>query len=465
MNNLRPVERALATLLPTHENEMPPELLSLAQSLFAQSRSYSSSLKPEEEIARPHACAEIACRRLARTLKLPPLLGHPPCPPRVYKKLYTFLEKSIGNATSKNKSAPPTPNKPSSTPKKAGGNDATTSRTPSKQLKTPSKSTPLGKRALDNDTNKTPSRVTSVKRARFTKEPLQLLENIKDAPQFVMPSIRTVCKILSTPAPRMTLWSRPPISRTFPPHIFAGVSSILHFISKMTDKEIDELDEDASEFMNIIRNPEEEESEDYKEVVLALIVAVYFLVLARRRSPPPNTPANGKPLTATPSDNPPMSPATESRKMDKKTFSEMRQTALSSLGLPATEKRHGEDVDAWIEVIQTLKWAKGQEWFDNIPLAGEREDEFGNGLYDDDDEVDGEGHDGSKAKGGKRRKTNIFLHAGKDEEGLLLPGLGTMMQDRVDYLSEDRKEDFLEWRADMLERIGKIMKTGKRMVV
>lgn len=68
MNNLRPVERALATLLPTHENEMPPELLSLAQSLFAQSRSYSSSLKPDEEIARPHACAEIACRRYVNLL-------------------------------------------------------------------------------------------------------------------------------------------------------------------------------------------------------------------------------------------------------------------------------------------------------------------------------------------------------------------------------------------------------------
>lgn len=305
--------------------------------------------------------------------------------------------------------------------------------------------------------------MNSVKRARFTKEPLHLLEDIKDAPQFVMPSIRTVCKILSTPAPRMTLWSRPPISRTLPPHIFAGVSSILHFISKMTDRELDELDEDASEFVNIIRNPEEQESDDYKEVVMALIVAIYFLVLARRRSPP-NTPANGKQPTAIESDNPPMSPATETRKMDKKTFSEMRQTALSGLGLPAAEKRHSEDVDAWIEMIQTLKWAKGQEWFDNIPLAGEREDESGNGLYDDDDEIDGDGHDG-KAQSTKRRKTNIFLHAGKNEEGLLLPGLGTMMQDRVDFLSEDRKEDFLDWKADMLERIGKVMKTGKRMVV
>lgn len=62
MNN-RPVEQALGNLLPTHANDLPQELLSLAMSLVAQSRSFSSSLKPEEEVARPYACAEIACRR------------------------------------------------------------------------------------------------------------------------------------------------------------------------------------------------------------------------------------------------------------------------------------------------------------------------------------------------------------------------------------------------------------------
>lgn len=62
MNN-RPVEQALATLLPTHANDLPQELLSLSLSLVAQSRSFSTSLKPEEEIARPYACAELACRR------------------------------------------------------------------------------------------------------------------------------------------------------------------------------------------------------------------------------------------------------------------------------------------------------------------------------------------------------------------------------------------------------------------
>lgn len=62
MNN-RPVEQALATLLPTHADDMPHELVSLARALLAQSRSYAASLKPEEEIARPWACAEIACKR------------------------------------------------------------------------------------------------------------------------------------------------------------------------------------------------------------------------------------------------------------------------------------------------------------------------------------------------------------------------------------------------------------------
>lgn len=64
MNN-RPVEQALGNLVPTHANDLPQELLGLALNLVAQSRSFSSSLKPEEEIARPYACAEIACRRYA----------------------------------------------------------------------------------------------------------------------------------------------------------------------------------------------------------------------------------------------------------------------------------------------------------------------------------------------------------------------------------------------------------------
>jgi origin recognition complex subunit 6 len=224
--------------------------------------------------------------------------------------------------------------------------------------------------------------------------------------------------------------------------MFTGVSSILHFISSMTDDAFDKLDEEASDFLEILRTPGEEKTDDYKEIVMALVVAVYFLVLARRRSPGPATENTNTESTSTPD---------ESRKMDKKTFSEMRQTALSSLGLSPTDKRHGEDVDAWIALIMDQKWAKGQEWFDNIPSVGQRGDDFldenGHGLEDEDP---------MEASTPKRRRTKLFAQAGNNKEGVLLPGLGTMMQDRVDYLSEDRREDYLEWKADMMKRIARM---------
>ena len=56
------IEQALVVLLPTHAHALPPELIKLASALLVQSRSYSASLKPVEEIARPHVCAEIACK-------------------------------------------------------------------------------------------------------------------------------------------------------------------------------------------------------------------------------------------------------------------------------------------------------------------------------------------------------------------------------------------------------------------
>lgn len=59
------LEQALATMLPSFADSLPPELVRLAANLLAQSRSYGSALKPDEEIARPYACAEIACRKYA----------------------------------------------------------------------------------------------------------------------------------------------------------------------------------------------------------------------------------------------------------------------------------------------------------------------------------------------------------------------------------------------------------------
>ncbi|KAL5343527.1 origin recognition complex, subunit 6 [Aspergillus crustosus] len=438
MNN-RPVEQALVTLLPTHANDIPQELQSLALSFVAQSRSFSSSLKPDEEIARPFACAELACKKLSRALKLPPLLGHPPCPPRIYKKLYSFLEQSLtSNLSSPNRLGSPSA---SFTPSRSGSGPSTPTkqsrvvRTPSKVSatprgleSTPSKPTPLKKTYTNSDELRAPQRPN-----KTFNDGHRLSTKIPDPPSWVMTSIRMVCKTLSTPAPRMSTWSRPPISRTLPPHIYAGVSSILYFIQTQ-----DGLDEESAEFLEPVTSAtDREKDEDLKEVINALVVSVYFLVLARRRQPSESSSTNAT------QDGP--------RKMDKKTFSEMRQTALVSIGLPSSERRHREDVDQWIALIMEQNWAHGKEWFENIPHAGELDgdDEF---LSDDG------GGDGDRAS--KRLKTlpgdRGSLPSLDSARRGLRPGLGTMMQDRVDWLSPERREDYVEWKADIMARIKQI---------
>ena len=56
------IQLELTKLLPTLST-FPPQLTTLASSLLAQSRNKASNLKPQEEVARPYACAHIACER------------------------------------------------------------------------------------------------------------------------------------------------------------------------------------------------------------------------------------------------------------------------------------------------------------------------------------------------------------------------------------------------------------------
>lgn len=111
----RQVEQALLSLLPTQNSILPPPLVELAGSLLAQSRLRASTLKAEEDVARLYACCHLACdrwvhpchpgsapgppaeplRRLKITLNLPPIEPRPPIPPRIYKRLYTHLDKIL----------------------------------------------------------------------------------------------------------------------------------------------------------------------------------------------------------------------------------------------------------------------------------------------------------------------------------------------------------------------------------
>ncbi|KAG8160471.1 hypothetical protein KVR01_010007 [Diaporthe batatas] len=81
----RQIEAALLSLLPTQNSNLPPSLVELASSLLAQSRLRASTLKAEEEVAR----------LLKISLNLPPIEPRPPVPPRIYKRLYTHLDKIL----------------------------------------------------------------------------------------------------------------------------------------------------------------------------------------------------------------------------------------------------------------------------------------------------------------------------------------------------------------------------------
>ena len=67
----RSISQALRSLVPALSDPIPTELLELASSLLAQSRSKASSLKAEEEIARSYVCANIACERYNRLCYVP----------------------------------------------------------------------------------------------------------------------------------------------------------------------------------------------------------------------------------------------------------------------------------------------------------------------------------------------------------------------------------------------------------
>jgi hypothetical protein len=59
----KPIIQALTSLIPRHSGALPPELIELASSLLAQSRTKCSNLKQDEEIGRAYACANLACER------------------------------------------------------------------------------------------------------------------------------------------------------------------------------------------------------------------------------------------------------------------------------------------------------------------------------------------------------------------------------------------------------------------
>ncbi|KFA78413.1 hypothetical protein S40288_06416 [Stachybotrys chartarum IBT 40288] len=180
----RQVEQALLSLMPTLGSDLPPPLVELAGSLLAQSRIRASALKPDEEVARMYACANLACDRMKISLDLPPIQPRPPIPPRLYKNLYTYLENILPKSTAAGRSSAPRIRTPSGKVKQAVGSPTSEERPlPSRQ--TPSKAESLNQfRTPSKQEKATPTRRTRKSPGNPAKAKMQ---------PWIQPVIRFLC--------------------------------------------------------------------------------------------------------------------------------------------------------------------------------------------------------------------------------------------------------------------------------
>ncbi|KAJ5051787.1 uncharacterized protein L3040_001558 [Drepanopeziza brunnea f. sp. 'multigermtubi'] len=195
----RPIEQALANLIPRHSGVLPAELIELANSLLAQSRNKCSNLKPDEEVARVYASANLACERLKTSLNLPPIEPRPPIPPRVYGKLYAYFDRTLVTSGAR-KRALQNAAKSNNNNSSSSSNSA---RTPVKAL--PQRLTPSRAQSLSGFQSQRSAKRGLLFPARRDKE--------GKVPKWVGPVVRLLCREMGT--------------RKAVPHVLAGVESIL----------------------------------------------------------------------------------------------------------------------------------------------------------------------------------------------------------------------------------------------
>jgi origin recognition complex subunit 6 len=374
------IHQNLNLIIPT-ASTLPPTLINLATDLLAQSRAKAPTLKPDEEIARPFACCHIACERLKNRLALEIGKVGPPCGPRIYKKLYAFLDSTLVVE----------PSTPRTKRVQDVVGDAGTA--------TPG-SGRVGGRATPGSTKATPG---SLKRSRAAA---QVVSNL---PRFTMPLIRHVCEAQGTPRAAT--------------HVYAGVESVYRSLQTAQ-----ELEAGAPGTPSKRRKSNNGHAAD--ETVLAilpvpaddqvpaLIAVVCLMTASSMRGKRAFAVDNAQKRTA--------QSAVEGY------FAKHKTAAAVTIG-PTSLQR---DIETYMQAAKS--WSD-MEWYLNIPAAGELDEDNGPTTPRK-----------QPAKTPLRRKEKHSQKKIGDEDVYgpagLLPGLGTMFQPAVDWLSEDRREDFAAWK-------------------
>ncbi|KAF2094779.1 hypothetical protein NA57DRAFT_79948 [Rhizodiscina lignyota] len=399
----REIEKALTTIIPSL-SALPLELVDLAVSLLAQSRSKASALKPDEEIARSYICAHIACERSKQKLNLPPITPRPPCAPRVYKKLYTYLDSALSSRPTR-----PSAHRAASLERRDSDiNVSTPSRTRKSALTTPT-GTPTKRSSVAVDRYGTPT-------PRRTTKPTTGSGLGEDGIAQHLPLVRAICIALDH---RLSI-----------PHVVAGVRSILkaHGESKQSTTP-------SRPGVRTRRSGADQLNETpiSEDEIPALIIIVMVMAVGRLSG----------------------------EDVNDAYVAEKAQAAVDSLSASNSDVAQKFNVDMVVltkNVADLTRRAEqgwlDMEWFCNIEEPGADSDHRhsqGDMLKTanvEDDELLPISSSRRASRTSKKRKRDEY-----PAEPFLQPGLGTMFCDAVDWLSEDRKSRYQIWKREIMAKL------------
>ncbi|KFY89612.1 hypothetical protein V500_05591 [Pseudogymnoascus sp. VKM F-4518 (FW-2643)] len=215
----------------------------------------------------------------------------------------------------------------------------------------------------------------------------------REIPAWIRPMVRGLCEELK--------------AKGATAHVLAGVGSVL---TLPTPK------------------PEKGDKKE-KEKIPALVAAVYVLVHTRLTGKE----VNGKEYVALRRS---ILAGFNLLRYDAKMVEKVEKEEEGEAGWEGYTDVVGKDVDAWLMQLSTRGWV-GLDWFENIESGSgvegpQTRDEPMDDAEDEDADEDDDG----------------------EEESIM--GLGTMMQERVDYLSARKREEYQIWKDGILEKIEEI---------
>ncbi|KAH0361765.1 hypothetical protein KCU65_g8524, partial [Aureobasidium melanogenum] len=441
-----PIEQALVTLVPTL-NSLPQELIDLSTSLLAQSRNKASSLKPEEEIGRTYTCAHIAVERLKHRLDIDKVVARPPVAPRIYKKLYGYLDAALKEPATprtnrlKDVTAAGTPGSGRGRRSVLGTPVGTPSKTPAKSVKsagvTPSKTPASAAKSVESVTasdrrtrsaKKAPEEEVMIQDSEEERQRVTAQQQEEDnLPEQVRPMAEAVCDALDVPQAT--------------PHVCAALSAILPLrgwkdtqpepTPRSSAKKRKRTSTDAEEITAI-----EHTSKITPSSLPALIAAISLVTTFTLR----NTVIDGT------------------------TYAIARSSAITALSPNSPTPK---DVDAFLHASKTESWLE-LSWFIAVKASTLPSIPASQTPKKNKPPAKTPLHRKEKHAPRPVRKDldmdTVMEDVGAEEEEAdadrpgagLRSGLGTMFQDLVDWLSGERRKAYGVWERRVRARCAEI---------